>query len=98
MTGASSTKSNARTSNHLPTERPTVAGVSLSFVWRPPRPKTAANMRTILETPKPVTRKQVITEKRATEKLVSAFDEVALNSHYLIKKPMAEFESRGQKY
>jgi murein peptide amidase A len=55
-------------------------------------------MRTILETPKPVTRKQVITEKRATEKLVSAFDEVALNSHYLIKKPMAEFESRGQKY
>ena len=55
-------------------------------------------MRTILETPKSVTRKQVITEKRATEKLVSAFDEVALNSHYLIKKPMAEFESRGQKY
>jgi predicted deacylase len=55
-------------------------------------------MRTILETPKNVTRKQVITEKRATEKLVSAFDEVALNSHYLIKKPMAEFESRGQKY
>jgi predicted deacylase len=55
-------------------------------------------MRTILEFPKSTTRKQAVTNKRATEKLVSRFDEIALNSHYLIKKPMAEFESNGSRY
>lgn len=55
-------------------------------------------MRTIQEFPKTTTRKQVVAEKRATDKLVSRFDEIALNSHYLIKKPMAEFENNGQGY
>jgi murein peptide amidase A len=55
-------------------------------------------MRTILDHPKPVTRKEVIIEKRATERLLSPFDEIARNSHNLVSKPMAEFESAGQKY
>ena len=55
-------------------------------------------MRTILDFPKPITRKQVITDKRAGEKLLSPFDEIALNSSYLISKPLYEFESEGRKY
>ena len=55
-------------------------------------------MRTILDFPKPTTRKQVVANKRATEKLVSPLDEIALNSNYLIAKPLAEFESSGRKY
>jgi murein peptide amidase A len=55
-------------------------------------------MRTILDFPKPMSRKQVVADKRATEKLLAPFDEIALNSHNLVAKPLAEFESRGRKY
>lgn len=37
-------------------------------------------MRTILDFPKPTTRKQVVADRRATEKLVSPFGENALNA------------------
>lgn len=55
-------------------------------------------MRNILEFPKPTSRKQVFAEKRAAEKLVSPFDEIALNSNYLLAKPLSAFESEGQQY
>ena len=37
-------------------------------------------------------------DRRATEKLVSPLDEIALNSNYLISRPLAEFERNGQNY
>jgi len=55
-------------------------------------------MRTILERPKAITRKQVIADHRATETLVAPFEELAQRSHYLIRKPMPAFESNGQRY
>ena len=53
---------------------------------------------TTLETSPVTTRRAALPDKRPTEKFTSPFDEIALSSHYLISKPMAEFESRGQKY
>jgi murein peptide amidase A len=55
-------------------------------------------MRTHLEFPKPVTRKQVVVDKRAMEKLLSPLDEIALNSPSLMAKPLGQFESNGQQY
>src|SRR6185503_1046540 len=55
-------------------------------------------MKTILELPKPTTRKQIVAEKRAGEKLLAPFDEIALNSRHLVSKPLHEFASHGQKY
>jgi murein peptide amidase A len=55
-------------------------------------------MRTILDFPKRTTRKQVVADKRAMEKLVSTLNEIALTSNYLHARPMAEFESNGTKY
>ena len=55
-------------------------------------------MKTSSELPKPITRKQFVAEKRAGEKLLAPFDEIALNSNYLISKPVIGFESNGQSY
>jgi len=55
-------------------------------------------MKNTLDLPKPITRKQIVAEKRASEKLLSPFDEIALNSNYLISKPLTGFESDGQQY
>jgi predicted deacylase len=55
-------------------------------------------MKTTLDLPEPITRKQIGAEKRASEKLVSPFDEIALNSNYLISKPLIGFESNGKHY
>ena len=55
-------------------------------------------MRTILDVPKPNAQKPVVAEMRAIEKLLSSFDEIALNSHNLVAKPLAEFESNSRKY
>jgi protein MpaA len=54
-------------------------------------------MNTILNPP-PTTHRPAFLDKRPAEKLISPFDEIALNSHYLISKPLSAFESRGQKY
>ena len=55
-------------------------------------------MRNILEFPKVIARKHVVAEKRNVERLLAPVDELALNSHSLLSKPLAEFESGGRKY
>ena len=55
-------------------------------------------MRTILDFPKPTMRKQIVADRRTTEKLVSPLDEIARSSSYLIAKPLAEFENAGRRY
>jgi len=55
-------------------------------------------MKNTLDLPRPIPRKQILAEKRASEKLLSPFDEIALNSNYLISKPLTGFESNGQQY
>jgi protein MpaA len=55
-------------------------------------------MKATLELPKQITRKQIIADKRASEKLLSPFDEIALNSNYLISKPLHDFDFNGQRY
>ncbi len=46
-------------------------------------------MKTIINLPKPLARKQAVPGKRDPEKLISPFDEVAQTSHYLLAKPLA---------
>jgi murein peptide amidase A len=55
-------------------------------------------MRITLDTPHMNAPKPLVADKRPAEKLVAAFDEIALNSNYLISKPLHEFENNGQKY
>ncbi|HMJ91454.1 MAG TPA: M14 family metallocarboxypeptidase [Candidatus Acidoferrum sp.] len=55
-------------------------------------------MRTTLDFPGTVSRKRIVAHKRATEKLVSPFEEIALSSTHLIAKPLAEFENNGTAY
>jgi protein MpaA len=55
-------------------------------------------MKTTLDLPKSISRKELAADKRAGEKLLSHFDEIALNSNYLISKPLPGFESSGQSY
>jgi murein peptide amidase A len=55
-------------------------------------------MRTILDHPRPIARKHVVADKRATERIVSPLDEIALNSTHLIARPLADFENAGQTY
>lgn len=55
-------------------------------------------MKTTLELPKPITHKQIVPEKRASEKLLAPLDEIARNSNYLISKPLHGFEGHGQRY
>jgi len=55
-------------------------------------------MRTILDFSKTVARKQVFASKRAIDKLVAPFEEMALDSNYLLAKPLSEFESNERKY
>jgi protein MpaA len=42
--------------------------------------------------------KLTIPDKRPTDKFVSPFDEIALNSHYLLSRPLTAFESDGRQY
>lgn len=53
-------------------------------------------MSTTLDASPITTLRSTFPDKRPAEKLVSPFEEIALNSHYLISKPLTEFESRGQ--
>lgn len=55
-------------------------------------------MRTIVEFPRAQTRKEVIAEKRACEHLLAPIEEIAQGSSYLLKRPMASFETGGSTY
>lgn len=55
-------------------------------------------MRTTLDSSETSIPRTAHPDKRPAERFISPFDEIALNSHYLISKPLTAFESRGQKY
>jgi predicted deacylase len=55
-------------------------------------------MRTTLEIPTTVSRKQIVADKRSAKKLLAPFDELAASSPSVVAKPLVEFDSRGRKY
>lgn len=54
-------------------------------------------MKTLLESSR-LSPSTALPERRPAEKLLSPFDQIALNSQYLIAKPLQSFESNGQTY
>ncbi len=55
-------------------------------------------MRTIVEAPTPVARKQIVADQRSAEKLLAPFDDLAARPPSVVAKPLVEFDSRGRKY
>ncbi len=55
-------------------------------------------MKTFLDFPKAVARKDVVAAKRAMAKILARLEAIASNSPNLIARPLPEFESNGEKY
>jgi murein peptide amidase A len=55
-------------------------------------------MNNTLELPTPISRKQIVAEKRSAERLLAPLDDLAANSSSFVARPLVKFNSRGQQY